>query len=214
MASHKKHVLATAAAIVVVSTIILVLALTRFETHPITAPNLPVNATGPTQSSNNPNSTPTNTPSSVPTQTPSSTSPPTGSQATVVNGSLELTVSVEKTVYSVGEPVNITLTITNISSQTFNFTHTGMDFDFIVINGTNNLVYQWSIGRAFPLFVMIEPLQPGENVTAKYVWSQTCNGNASIEGLSASPGTYYIVGKSNSIYGLKTNPLQITIVGS
>ena len=214
MAPHKRQVLAIVAAIVVFGVVILGFALTKFETGPIAAPNLPVNSTGPTQSPNNPNSTATNAPSTVPAQTPLSTSPPTALQATSVNGSFELTFSVEKTVYSVGEPVNITLAITNISSQTVDFTHTGMDFDFIVTNGTDNVIYQWSIGRAFPMFIVMEPLQPGENVTATYVWPQTCNSNPSTDGASAQPGTYYIVGKSNSIYGLQTSPLQITISGS
>ncbi len=37
------------------------------------------------------------------------------------NGNLELTMTLDKTSYSLGEPVNLTLTITNISSQTINF---------------------------------------------------------------------------------------------
>jgi hypothetical protein len=135
-------------------------------------------------------------------------------QATSANGSFELTLSVEKTVYSVGEPVNITLAITNVSNQAVDFIHTGMDFDFIVTNGTGNVIYRWSTGRAFPLFVMLEPLQPRENVTATYVWPQTCNSNPSTVGASVSPGTYYIVGKSNSIYGLETEPVQIMIVSA
>ena len=47
-------------------------------------------------------------------------------------GNLELTMTLDKTTYSLGEPVNLTLTITNISTQTINFTHTGLDFDFQV----------------------------------------------------------------------------------
>jgi hypothetical protein len=214
MALDKRKVLAIIAAIVVLGSIALGFALTKFETGQTAAPNLPVNSIGPTPSPTSPNPTATNPPSTIPTQTPPSTSPPTSSQATLANGSLELTLSVEKTVYSVGEPVNITLAITNISDQKVDFTHTGMDFDFIVTNGTGNVIYQWSIGRAFPLFVMIEPLQPGENVTATYVWPQTCNSNPSTVGASVSPGTYYIVGKSNSIYGLETDPVQITIVSA
>ena len=84
-------------------------------------------------------------------------------------GGLELAMTIEKTYYVLGEPINITLTITNISNQTINFTHTGQDFDFLVYNDTNNLVYQWSKGRAFPLFITIIPLNPHQNITATYV---------------------------------------------
>lgn len=63
--------------------------------------------------------------------------------ATGGNGNLELTMTIDKFSYSLGEPVNLTLTLTNVSNQTINFEHTGLDFDFQVTNGTNNLVYQW-----------------------------------------------------------------------
>jgi len=212
MARHKRQVFAIVIFVVVLGAAVLGFALIEIGRNP--AAPLPVPSTAPTQSPANQNPTATNPPSTVPTQTPTSTPPPTPLQSKAVNGSFELTFSVEKTVYTVGEPVNITLSITNISKQTVDFTHTGMDFDFFVTNDTDNVVYQWSIGRAFPLFVMIEPLQPGENVTATYTWSQTCNANPSTVGTLVSPGTYYIVGKSNSIYGLQTGPVQITIVSS
>jgi hypothetical protein len=51
------------------------------------------------------------------------TSTPTATVASRGNGNLELTMTLDKTVYSLGEPVNLTLAITNISSQTINFTH-------------------------------------------------------------------------------------------
>jgi hypothetical protein len=200
--------------VVVLGAAVLSFALTEIGRNQAEAPIVPVPSAAPTQSPANQNPAATNSPSSVPTQTPTSAPPPTSLQVTSVNGSFELTVSVEKTAYSVGEPVNITLAITNISKQTVNFTHTGMDFDFIVTNGTDNAVYQWSVGRAFPMFVMIEPLQQGENVTATYTWPQTCNTNPSTASTPVSPGTYCIVGKSNPIYGLQTAPVQITIVGS
>jgi hypothetical protein len=193
---------------------VLSFALIEIGRNQSTGPMLPVPSTAPTQSPANQNPTATIPPSTAPTQTPTPTPPATPLQSASVNGSLELTVSVEKTVYTIGETVNITLSITNISKGTVNFTHTGMDFDFVVTNDTDNVIYQWSIGRAFPLFVMIEPLQPGENVTATYTWPQTCNANTSTVGTLVSPGTYYIVGKSNSIYGLQTAPVQIVIVGS
>jgi cytoskeletal protein RodZ len=214
MARHKRQVFAIVIFVVVLGAAALSFALTEIGRNQAAAPILPIPATTPTQSPANQNPTATNTPFTAPTETPTSTPPPTPLQATSVNGSFELTISVEKTVYSVGEPVNITLSITNISKQTVNFTHTGMDFDFVVTNDTDNVIYQWSIGRAFPMFVMIEPLQPGENVTATYTWSQVCNANTSTVGTLVSPGTYYIVGKSNSIYGLRTAPVQIVIVSS
>ncbi len=125
---------------------------------------------------------------------------------------LELTMTLDKTVYSLGEPVNLTLTITNISDQTINFTHTGLDFDFQVTNDTNNLVYQWSNFIAIPQFIAIEPLPAGESISANFTWLQTCNFNAQVNGDPVSPGIYNIIGQTGSTYGIQTTPIQITIV--
>jgi hypothetical protein len=128
------------------------------------------------------------------------------------NGVLELTMTLDKTVFSLGEPVNLTLTLTNISDQTINYTHTGLDFDFQVYNGTNNVVYQWSNFIAIPQFIAIVPLPAGESRSANFTWLQTCNFNAQVEGDPVSPGTYYIVGQTGPIYGIQTTPIPITIV--
>jgi hypothetical protein len=128
-------------------------------------------------------------------------------------GGLKLTMTIEKTYYVLSEAINITLTITNISNQTINFTHTGQDFDFLVYNDTNNLLYQWSKGRAFPLFITIIPLNPHQNITANYVWQQTYNSQSN-QNAPVSPGTYNIEGETGSIYGLQTPPIQVTIVNS
>ncbi len=127
-------------------------------------------------------------------------------------GNLELTMTLDKTVYSLGEPVNLTLTITNISNQTIKFEHTGLDFDFQVYNGTNNVVYQWSNFIAIPQFITIVPLPAGESRSANFTWLQTCNFNAQVEGDPVSPGTYYIVGQTGPAYGIQTTPIQLTII--
>jgi hypothetical protein len=122
-------------------------------------------------------------------------------------------MTIEKTYYVLGEPITITLTITNISNQTINFTHTGQNFDFLVYNDTNNLVYQWSKGRAFPLFITIIPLKPQQNITALYVWQQTSNSQSN-QNKSVSPGIYNIVGETGPTYSLQTPSMQVTIVSS
>ncbi len=127
------------------------------------------------------------------------------------SGNLELTMTVEKTEYSLGEPVTLNLTITNISDQTIDFTHTGLDFDFQVYNGTNNVVYQYSNFLAIAQFIAIEPLQAGGSISANLTWPQTCNFNVSVEGTQVSPGTYNIIGQSSPTYGIVTTPIQITI---
>jgi hypothetical protein len=147
-------------------------------------------------------------------QNDTATSTPVVTVASGDNGNLTLTLSVDKTVPSSGEPVNLTLTITNVTNQTINFTHTGLDFDFKVINDTNNLVYQWSNFEAIPMFVGIVPLDAGESFSANFTWLQTCNFNYQVQGEPVSPGIYKIIGLSSWVYRMQTPPIQLTILGS
>ena len=216
MKIERKELYAVATVIILVGAAALGFVVTRHQLSPSAASK----ANGSTSSTS---STPSATSFTAPvTANPNPTSPcptqsnapsPTPTPTKTVDG-LELGVSLEKTVFNVGESVNVTLTITNISQQTVNFTHTGMDFDFLVYNDSGGLIYQWSVGKAFPMFITIAALAPGGNVTATYTWPQTCNVPASTTNLQVPPGTYYIVGKSNPTYGLQTAPTQITIISS
>ena len=143
-----------------------------------------------------------------------STSISTATNAYGTNGSLELTLTVEKTSFSIGEPVNLTLTITNTSNQTIDYTHTGLDFDFQVTNGTNNVVYQWSNFRAIAQFIAIIPISAGESISANFTWRQICNFNTQVQGYPISPGTYSIVGETGPTYKIQTTPIQVTITNT
>jgi hypothetical protein len=227
MASHKKKILAIIVVLVVVSALSLGFALLRYQPDQTIASNVPNNSTEQTPSATTSTSTPINTfsptqepattanPTATPTATPTSTLPP----AQTVGGGLELTVSLEKTVFNFGEPVNVTLTLTNVSHEKVDYMYTAMNLDFLVYNSTNNLVYQYTMGKAFPMFAYIEPLAPGANVTATYVWPQTLSNTMGTAGPQVPPGTYFIVGKANfsvddesSLYRLQTEPTQVTIL--
>jgi hypothetical protein len=131
-----------------------------------------------------------------------------------VNDGLKLTVTLGKTEYTLGEPINITLTITNISNQTVNFSLAPSTWDFLVYNNTNNTIFEWlKSGRAFPMWVQNVPLDPGMSLADVFTWPQTFwiwNTTGASQGL-VSPGTYYIVGQY-STYSLRTTPIQVTIV--
>jgi hypothetical protein len=126
-----------------------------------------------------------------------------------VNDGLELTMTLEKTEYNLGEPINITLTIKNISNQTINFGYSAMTFDFLVYNDTNHDLYRWSSFQIFPQIIVNTPLDPGESLARVLVWQQTCNKTMSSEGVPVSPGTYSIIGQSGT---LQTTPIQVSIV--
>lgn len=127
------------------------------------------------------------------------------------NGQLQLSLTIGKTIYALGEPVNFTLSIMNISNQTISFTHTGLDFDFQITNDTSNLVYQYSNFRAIAQFISTQPLAPGESTSQNFSWSQDCNFNLSVEGDPVVAGSYFLVGLSGQTYGLQTAPVLITI---
>jgi hypothetical protein len=131
----------------------------------------------------------------------------------VLNG-WELTMTIKKTVYNLGEPVNITLTVTNISNQTMDYDWRSPDFDFRVYNNTNNNLYEWSNTQPDLAYEFSIPFNPGESISSgNMVWPQTYNDTPVSEGFPVSLGTYYIVGYSfGPASGVQTNPIQITIV--
>jgi uncharacterized coiled-coil protein SlyX len=139
---------------------------------------------------------------------------------------LQLTMILEEKEYNLGEPINITFILTNISNQTKEF---GLgpdvnDFDFHVYNDTNNDIndsYWYSsrwIGGFILMYVIEETLNPGESLNCSLVWQQTFGNTASSEGVPVSPGTYYIVGRIGRPFfieknsWMETTPIQITIV--
>lgn len=83
--------------------------------------------------------------------------------------------------------------------------------DYIVSNGTSNLIYQHTDDGPMPMVVAVEPFTPGHTITDTYSRLQKYSGPN--PGPAVSPGTYYIVGKS-ATYGLETSPIQISIVNS
>lgn len=132
----------------------------------------------------------------------------------VTNGGLTLTMTIKQTTYSLGEPVNFTLSINNVSDETIAFDRTASTFDFIVYNSTG-IVFRYSFGMVFPMWVQIYSLAPGTSLSQNLEWDQVCNlffsPAASPANFPASPGTYYIVGEA---LGMQTVPQQITITSS
>ena len=151
---------------------------------------------------------------------------------------LELTTTVEKTNYSLGEPVNITLAITNISNQTttVSFGDSNVYFDFQVFDNMNstfynnmdnvsymrsilmsNVIVYWYLETRtqIPIVASVS-LNAGENLTETFVWGQTyCTPRTfPDENIAVSAGTYYVVGISLSgtwSTFLRTPPIEIMI---
>ena len=132
--------------------------------------------------------------------------------ATGGNSELQLSLTIAKTTYSLGENVSLTVDITNVSNQTVSYQHTGLDFDFEVYNDTNNVIYKWSNFKPIPQFIALEPLSAGQSLSENFTWTQNCNFNYTAQGTPVIPGTYYLEGLTGPTYGFQTTPIQITIL--
>jgi hypothetical protein len=135
---------------------------------------------------------------------------------------LKLSLTLEKTEYTLGEPINMTLTIANIRNQSVTFAYFYNWWDFLVYNVTSygqNVLYIGDGGHMMLPHGGDVSLDPGMNVTEVFAWQQNCNATLSRYGQPIAPvssGTYYMVGLYDFFnrdfdYNLRTTPLQITI---
>ena len=103
-------------------------------------------------------------------------------------GGILVKVETDKTVYKLGETVNITFTISNESNVfqklTFN---TAQTYDFVIFNIAKNDLgfYRWSQGKMFAQVITEINLEPDEVKIFKEQWNQKSN-----SGSPVSAGTY------------------------
>ena len=129
------------------------------------------------------------------------------------NGDLELTSQLERTVFSLGEPVNMTYTIANVGNKVVGFEWAPSWEDYLVYNDTDNIVFELqNSGTIFPMFVQWVQLDPQTNLTHPLIWPQTYFNTTTWHESPVSAGTYYIV--ANYGRDWQTTPIKITIVGS
>jgi len=144
---------------------------------------------------------------------------------------LQLTMTLQKTVFRLGEPINVTLTITNITNQTQTFALGAYnDFDFHVYNETNSDIYWhssiWLGEVAIPdglTGITLNSTEPwGNSWTESFLWQQNMISGTfdNPSYVTVSPGTYYVVGRVGAPYFIDENsiwqtpPIQIAILPS
>ncbi len=171
-----------------------------------------------------PNLTPTPTPlqTTEPNQTVSEDNNITALSAVTNGFQLSIALMADKTTFAVGEEVEITFEITNVSNQTLNFINQNGDsnFNFQVYNSTNNAVYMWELG-AYPLNDVNVTLAPNQSYTRNLIWTQESDMTPPIPPLNQVPsGAYYIIGElgyanpypiQTTPPNFQTAPLNITI---
>jgi len=89
------------------------------------------------------------------------------------HGVLAVSLTTDHSSYNLGQPVNITLTETNISSHdvTVEF---GPSIDGFSITHNGDTVWTSNNGR-IPMYILMETLEPGQSFTLKAIWDGTQN---------------------------------------
>ena len=88
----------------------------------------------------------------------------------------ELTLDGGRTTFSQGEPVSMTLSISNCGDEeVIRFYSSGQRYDFVVSDTEGQDVWRWSHDKAFIQVIGSQVLVPSETVTYTEVWNQNDN---------------------------------------
>jgi hypothetical protein len=106
-----------------------------------------------------------------------------------VEGGLRLSLTLDKPSYRVGEPVTMTLTVTNGSKEPFQDNlRTSQVYDFLVRKAGKE-VWRWSADQGFLQAITEFTLASGQAREYRETWDQVAN-----QGNSVRPGEYKFVG--------------------
>lgn len=86
---------------------------------------------------------------------------------------LSLSLTTSKSIYTTGEPVKVTLTVTNITRHpvTLSFV-SSKQYDFIIKQGDNE-IWRWSDGKMFAMALTSLTFGPQESRNFQVTWDQT-----------------------------------------
>lgn len=113
-----------------------------------------------------------------------------GPAATVQRGTLNLELAAGKAAYAVGEPVELTLTLSNRGTEPLVFEfNDGQRYDFIAMREDGTVVWVWSRDKAFIQVLGTLTIAAGESRVYRDRWDQRDN-----NGVQVPPGRYIIEG--------------------
>lgn len=114
--------------------------------------------------------------------------PPTRPTVTRIFDGVEYTMTLNKSVYRMGEQIIIRFVKKNILSVPLTLTYrTSQRVDFTV-SQDRRILWRWSRGRVFTQALSSERLQPGEQKVYRVVWNQRSDSRI------LRPGTYTLTG--------------------
>ncbi|MDI3481461.1 MAG: hypothetical protein PWQ97_1116 [Tepidanaerobacteraceae bacterium] len=110
---------------------------------------------------------------------------------------VEYTLSLNRAIYKLGEPVVIRLRKKNILSVPLTLTYrTSQKVDFRITKD-NNLVWQWSRNQAFTQAIIADTFQPGEIKIYRAIWDQKA------DDMLTRPGRHRITGWNLATPGIR-----------
>ncbi len=143
-------------------------------------------------------------------------------QAEATKYPFKLAISLEKTMFKLGEPVNVVWTLINIGEENITLYNSRDDpLDFIIRDENFNHVFKY---RAYyGVFLVVGPvaqIAPSDNITFTGTWKQiydnALESRNPVRFRSVPPGIYYVSGFFESAtynLTLETSPIRITIIG-
>ena len=102
---------------------------------------------------------------------------------------IRLSLTSSKPAYSNGEPVELSLTVTNVTKEPVTLTfRSAKQYDFLIKKDGQEL-WRWSEGKMFAMVLTHLKLNPEETKIFRVVWPQTDKTNHQV-----NPGSYEAVG--------------------
>ncbi len=121
--------------------------------------------------------------------------------------SLLVQVQLNEGGYAIGEPIEMKLIVTNLTSRALRlFFPTAQRYDFIVSKG-NEVLWRWSDARTFAQVTSTLLLEPRATITYEATWDQTTR-----SGVKLPLGRYAIKGVLTTRPSIDTEPKVFGIV--
>jgi hypothetical protein len=107
------------------------------------------------------------------------------------NKSNAIEMTTEKSRYYTGEPIRMTVRMTNYSKTAIgSYYRSSQKYDFIVKDKNGKIIWQWSYGKMFLMALSQFMLKPGENISYSFMWDQKDNSKKAVPA-----GAYTIIGE-------------------
>ena len=136
-------------------------------------------------------------PPTPPPPTPPPTPPSVRPVVTRTFDGVQFTLSLNKSVYGIGEPIVMRLRKKNILTVPLTLTYrTSQKYDFRVTRD-DRLIWQWSQGRFFTQAITTDRFQPGEEKIYREVWDQRT------DSIITRPGLYRLTGWNLATPGIR-----------